>query len=167
MKRSIPTLSGLAVLLLLLLAAFAPIRSTARAQKRPPLAVVVGASLAMSDISLATLRSIFAGEVATAPDGKRFVPLNAPLKTYERELFDRKVLGLQADEVSRFWIERRIRDEFQPPRTLPSAELGVRVVATYPGAITYVSSSIVGRGVRVLRIDGKLPSDSGYLLAER
>ncbi|HEY6876479.1 MAG TPA: hypothetical protein VI299_00620 [Polyangiales bacterium] len=166
MVRRIPTLFGL---VLLLLAVFPPAGltvGTVSAQKRAPLAVVVGLSLEMHDMSLATLRSIFAGEAATAPDGKRFVPLNAPLKTYERELFDRKVLGLAPDDVSRFWIDRRIRDEFQPPRTLPSAELGVRVVATYPGAITYVSSSIVGRGVRVLRIDGKLPSDSGYLLSE-
>jgi hypothetical protein len=142
-----------------------PQRGAVHAQGRPPLAVIVGVELNLSEISLATLRTVFRNEVAYAPDGKRFVPLNAPLKSYERELFDRKVLGLAPDEVAQFWITRRIRDEGLPPRTLPSTELGLRVVASYAGAITYVSAKIVRAGVRVLKIDGKLPSDPGYLLA--
>jgi hypothetical protein len=158
------TSSRIVVLLVLALAAL-PQRGAVEAQAHSPLALVVGVELKLSEISLATLRTVFRSEVAYAPDGKRFVPLNAPLKSYERALFDRKVLGLAPDEVAQFWITRRIRDEGLPPRTLPSTELGLRVVASYPGAITYVSSKIVRAGVRVLKVDGKLPSDPGYLLA--
>jgi hypothetical protein len=154
-----------AIVMALVALAALPQRRAVRAEAPPPLAVVVGQELQLSDISLATLRSIFRNEVSYAPDGKRFVPLNAPLKSYERELLDRKVLGLAADEVAQFWITRRIRDEGLPPRTLPSADLGLRVVASYAGAITYVSAKIVRAGVRVLKVDGKLPSDTGYLLA--
>lgn len=153
----------LVVIALVALAAL-PQRGAVRAEEHPPLAVVVGQNMKLSEISLATLRTIFRGEPANAPDGKRYVPLNAPLKSFERELFDRKVLGLAPDEVAQFWITRRIRDEGLPPRTLPSTDLGLRVVASYPGAITYVSAKIA-RGVRVLKVDGKLPSDAGYLLA--
>jgi hypothetical protein len=161
--RTSSRISMLSVLALIALAAL-PQRRSVHAQGRPPLAVVVGQELKLSDISLATLRTVFRNEVAYAPDGKRFVPLNAPLKSYERELFDRKVMGLAPDEVAQFWITRRIRDEGLPPRTLPTTELGLRVVASYPGAITYVSTKIVRTGVRVLKVDGKLPSDPGYLL---
>jgi hypothetical protein len=157
-------LTMLAFVALLVLAAW-PTRVAVRAAAHPPLAVVVGSELKLSEISLATLRTIFRGEPANAPDGKRFLPLNAPLKSFERELFDRKVLGLAPDEVAQFWITRRIRDEGLPPRTLPSTDLGLRVVASYPGAITYVSTKIVKGGVRVLKVDGKLPTDAGYLLA--
>ncbi len=152
-----------ATLLLFGLAAL-PQRAAVRAEDRPALAVVVGQSVKMTEISLATLRTIFHGEAANGPDGKRFVPLNAPLKSYERELFDRKVLGLEPDQVAQFWITRRIRDEGFPPRTLPSTDLGLRVVASYPGAITYLNAKTVKGGVRVLKVDGKLPSESGYLL---
>jgi hypothetical protein len=41
------------------------------------------------------------------------------------------------------------------------------VVASYPGAITYVRADMVNASVRVLRVDGKLPGDPGYLLAGR
>jgi hypothetical protein len=64
--------------------------------------------------------------------------------------------------VGRFWINRRIRDEGAPPRTLTSAELAVKVVASLPGSITYVSPSMVTPNVRVLTIDGKSPTQAGY-----
>jgi hypothetical protein len=153
------------VLLLLLLGALSPIQSGARAEANQPLLVVVGAATGLTDISLAMLRRAFQGELALTPGGKRLVPLNQAVGSPARTMFDRAVLGLAPDEVGRFWISRRIRDEGSPPRTLPSADLGVRVVASYPGAITYVSAKLVNASVRVLRIDGKLPSDPGYLLA--
>lgn len=142
-----------------------PFDPGARAEANQPLFVVVGASTDMTDISLAALRRAFQGEPAFTPSGKRLVPLNHAIGIPERVAFDRGVLGLEPDEVGRFWINRRIRDEGAPPRTLPSAELGVRVVASYPGAITYIQAKFLNPSVRVLRIDGKLPGDPGYLLA--
>jgi len=143
-----------------------PIPNGAQAAARSPLAVIVNASTTkLSEISTATLRRAFRGEVAETPEGKRLVPLNGALRSPERERFDRKVMGLAPDEVARFWIDRRIRDEGLPPRTVP-AELIVRVVASYPNAIGYVALDRIGKGVRTLRVDGKLPSDAGYLFAE-
>jgi hypothetical protein len=43
-------------------------------------------------------------------------------------------------------------------------EVGQRVVAAYPGALTYVRSSMVDRNVRVLTIDGVAPQQPGYAL---
>ncbi len=151
----------------LLASVLMPLQSGAHAEANPPLVVVVGAKTNLTDISLAMLRRAFQGEVALTADGKRLVPLNHAVGNLERVQFDQAVLGLAPSDVGRFWINRRIRDEAPPPRTLPSADLGVRVVASYPGAITYVSSTAVNASVRVVRIDGKLPGDPGYLLAGR
>ena len=140
-------------------------RLGAHAQAHDPLVVIVSLQTAMTDISLATLRRVFQGEATNATDGKRLIPMNSPLKSAERELFDRKVLGLEPAAVGRFWIDRRIRDEGLPPRTLPSVDLGVRVVASYPGAIAYVRASVAGKSVRILKVDGKSYSDPGYLFA--
>ncbi|MFT3925870.1 MAG: hypothetical protein QM778_25225 [Myxococcales bacterium] len=152
---------------LLGLAMLLPVQSGVRAEVNQPLVVVVGVKTNLTDISLAMLRRAFQGEGASTSDGKRLVPLNHAVGSSERALFDRAVLGLEPSEVGRFWINRRIRDEGAPPRTLPSADMGVRVVASYPGAITYVSAKNVNANVRVLRIDGKLPQDAGYLLTGR
>lgn len=155
------------VALPLLVSMLMPLQSGVHAEAHPPLVVVVGVKTNLTDISLAMLRRAFQGEVALTTDGKRLVPLNHAVGSLERVQFDEAVLGLAPSDVGRFWINRRIRDEAPPPRTLPSADLGVRVVASYPGAITYVSGSAVNASVRILRIDGKLPSDPGYLLAGR
>jgi len=150
-----------------LLAAVLPVPQGAVAQRHDPLVVIVSPKTDLSEISLAKLRAAFQGEPATTSGGKRLVPMNCPLKSYERELFDRKVLGLEPDAVARFWINRRIRDESLPPRTLPSVEMGVRVVVSYPGAIAYVRASSAGKSVRVLKVDGKTYSDPGYLFASQ
>jgi hypothetical protein len=163
MRRLVHLLTFLA----LIASVLSPLRSPARADANPGLLVVVGNATGITDISLAMLRRAFQGEPALTPDGKRLVPLNHSVGSPERTLFDRNVLGLEPDEVGRFWINRRIRDEGLPPRTLPSPDLGVRVVASYPGAITYVNAKLVTAGVRVLRVDGKLPTDPGYLLGGR
>lgn len=160
-------ITSLFAMLPLLVSLFMPTPSVAHAQAHPVLVVVVGLKTNLTDISLAMLRRAFQGEVAHTTDGKRLVPLNHAVGSEERTRFDQAVLGLSPSEVGRFWINRRIRDEAPPPRTLPSADLGVRVVASYPGAIAYVNSTQVTSNIRVVRIDGKLPGDAGYLLAGR
>lgn len=151
----------------LLFACLTPVSESAHAATGHTLLVIVGNATGMADISLATLRSAFQSEPATTPSGKRLVPFNHMVGSPERTLFDRTVLGLEPDEVGRFWIKRRIRDEGLSPRTLPTPDLAVRVVASLPGAITYVSAKTATNGVRVLRVDGKLPTDPGYPLVER
>ena len=139
-----------------------PSRANPGAQR--PLVVIVGTSAGMSDISLALLRRTFQGEPAHTKTGKRLVPLNHQLGSKERVFFDRVVLGLEPSQVGQFWIDRRIRDQGVPPRTLPSPDFAVRVVVSYPGAITYVNAHAMPSSVQVLRVDGKLPGEAGYLL---
>lgn len=151
----------------LLLAAFAPLRHGARAQAARPLLVVVGHATGLTDISTALLRRAFEGYSAEYQPGKRLLPLNHPTSSSERQRFDRVVLGLTPDEVGRFWVDQRIRGNGQPPRTLPSPELAVRVVVSFPGAITYTTAEMVKPGLNVLSIDGRAPTDPNYLFAGR
>ncbi|HEX7476712.1 MAG TPA: hypothetical protein VF331_02795 [Polyangiales bacterium] len=92
------------------------------------------------------------------------LPFNAPPHSADRELFDERVLGMEADEAARFWIDQRIRG-LQAPRTIPSPELAVRVVGKLPGAIAYVRASYLTPEVKALRIDGRAPGQAGYALS--
>lgn len=150
--------------LLLAAASLAPLPRVARAQQQPSWVVIIGKSAGITDIALPTLRRAFLGEIAEYASGKRLIPFNAPTGAPGRVLFDKRVLGLAQDEVGRFWVDRRIRDEGAPPRTVPSAELAVRVVAAVPGAITYVPANLVIPGVQVLTIDKRAPGTQGYTL---
>ena len=129
-----------------------------------PLVMVVAANVPMQDIHLGTLRRAFHGEGAEYASGKRLIPINHPPGTATRVQFDLMALGLTPQEAGRFWIDRRIRDQPGPPRTVPTPELALRVVMSLPGAITYVPPEMVNPKVRALTIDGKSPGDETYLL---
>ncbi len=141
-----------------------PVQTGVHAQAVQPLLVIVGSTSGIKDISMALLRRAFQGEVAELA-GKRLIPFNLPNGSAERTRFDRAVLGLEPQDVGRFWINRRIRDEGSPPRTLASVELAVKVVASLPGSISYVAPSKVTPNVRALTVDGKGPTDPGYPFA--
>lgn len=137
--------------------------ATAEPSSEPPLAVVISERVDIESMSKAQLRQVFLGESVNA-GGKRLIPLNLSPKADERQTFDQKVLGMKPNEVPTFWVNRRIRGEGHPPKTIPSAETLLRLVAKLPGAIGYVPLALVGEGVRIVRIDGKAPSDPGYEL---
>jgi hypothetical protein len=160
--RSILPIFGLLVLLAGVVFSPLPLPS-ARAIVGDTLVVVVATSIGLQDISTATLRRAFMGYV-TEVNGKRLIPLNQPPGNPNRVRFDQIMLGLTPEEVGRFWVDRRIRDESPPPKAVPSAELAVRVAASLPGAIAYVTNNLLNDKVRALSIDGKHPTDSGYLL---
>ena len=125
--------------------------------------MIIASSARVTDIPVDLVRTAFLG-LHVEHRGVHLIPLNAPLRTPARARLDRVLLGLEPSEVGGFWIDQRVRDGRNPPRTVPSTELAVRVVAQLPGAIACVPAQVVDSGVRVLRIDGKAPSDSGYLL---
>jgi hypothetical protein len=144
--------------------ALLPIRTPVVQADGKPLVVIVSSALAMSNITLSQLRSVFLGEHAEYASGKRLAAVNHPPGTPTRVQFDLAVIGLKPDEVGRFWVDRRIRDQPGPPKTVPSVDLALRLTMSLPGAITYVPSELVNSKVKVLTIDGKSPGQNGYPL---
>lgn len=128
----------------------------------PPLVVIVAAGNPIQDITRANLRRLFLGEPTSGPGGK-LIPLNQQPGTPARTQFDRVVLGLEPEDMARFWIDQRIRGLAAAPRAIPSAML-VRVVPQVGGSIGYVRANEVGPGCKAITIDGKKPGDPDYLL---
>ena len=140
---------------------FDPPRALAEAE---PLVVVVAVAFADKDISLAKLKTAFRGQIAHVA-GKPLVPINHSTGSPLRVEFDQLVLGLDPAAVGRFWVDQRIRDEAKPPKTVPTPEVAVRVVAAIPTAVTYARQSLLNPKVKTLTIDGKAAGESGYALA--
>jgi hypothetical protein len=168
-RRAAPRKAGvraaLVALALLLLAAVPSVAATpADAQRADDLVLIIARSTNITDIPSSVLRTAFLGLRAEYKD-VRLIPLNLPLRTSSRERLDRALLGLEPDEVGNFWVDQRVRDGRNPPRSVPNEELAVRVVGQLPGAIAYVPARLAESQVRALRIDGKGPTDTGYLLS--
>jgi len=160
MRRRLLPLLALVGPLAAVLALLAP--GPVRAGNDVALAVIVSPDSKLGNISVADLQRVFQSERLTDPDGLKLIPLNHPPKTVDRVGFDQVVLGMDAEGVGRFWIDRKIRGGSGPPRTVESLATLRRVVEKLPGAIGYIRPAQLSSEVRAIRVDGKLPEDPGY-----
>lgn len=128
-----------------------------------PMVVIVSAQSKMQDISRSLLKRIFLGEVAEY-EGVRFVPLNYSVDTPLRQAFDEVLLGFTGDAVGRYWVDRRIRGQGLPPRTVPSSSVVRVAVAKLRGAMGYIRAAELDTSVRALTIDGVAHTAPGYPL---
>ena len=127
------------------------------------LAIVVSKDSPVSDISFYELKRLYLGEKINA-SGKRLLPLNLTPNFPERGAFDRTVLGMSPEAIARYWVDRKIRGDSGPPKTIEPLDLLQRVVARLDGAIGYVPVNEIRPELKALRIDGKGPNDGGYPL---
>jgi hypothetical protein len=127
-----------------------------------PMAVVVSSDSSVTDLSLYKLKRLYLGDNIVAPSGRKLIPLNRGKNTAERVDFDERVLDMSPAESSRYWIDRRIRGRSGAPKAVDPARVVQKVVAEVPGAISYVRLSELSDQVKVVKIGGKKPGDSGY-----
>ena len=132
-----------------------------RASERVPLAVIVSKTSSLSELSSAQLTRMYMGDLVDN-GGRRLIPLNRAISSEEREQFDRVVLGKSPDEMARYWIDRKIRGQSSAPKAVEPVDVYERVIAKLDGAIGYVRVTDVRGDVKVVRIDGKSPTDPGY-----
>jgi len=149
---------------LLLLCALPSVERTARAADRVVLAVFVSKDSSLQDLKMNELRRVFTNADDSAFSGQRSVPFNHTAHSTDRIGFDQTVLHMNPDEVSRFWIDRKIRGLPGPPRAVDSLSQLLHLVSRNSGGIGYARPAQVTSEVRVIRVDGKLPSDGGYPL---
>lgn len=114
------------------------------------IAVIVHPSVPVTVLSAAQLRSIYRRETGFWPDGQVIRPLSLPPESAVRQQFDFAVLALDADGVTKYWIDQRVRGGVTPPRTVASASLVARVVPALTGSIAYLPESAVPPSVRVV-----------------
>jgi hypothetical protein len=148
--------------LLLVLLAFAPIYMVS-AGPELRLVVVVAKGSPIRDISKADLKQIFMSET-TVVGGVRVVPFNFESKTWQRIAFDEVVLGMSADEVARFWVDRKIRGQRPAPRSLPSVAYMAKVVQNLPAALGYLPENELPADIQPVTIGGIGFQDPRYSL---
>jgi ABC-type phosphate transport system substrate-binding protein len=130
----------------------------------PRLALVVPRGSPLQQLTRFELKKLYLGSHIVDPSGERIVPFNQASSSPDRVAFEDKVLGMSPDQVASYWIDRKIRGQSGPPKAVGSAELVQKVVSKINHSIAYVRLDQVRPEVRVIAIDGKLPSDAAYQL---
>jgi hypothetical protein len=71
---------------------------------------------------------------------------------------------MSSDQVAKYWVDRKIRAQPGPPRTVSSLRMLIGVISKLPGAIGYLRPEYLTNEVKIVRIGGKLPDAAGYPL---
>ena len=68
-------------------------------------------------------------------------------------------------QFRQYWISKVFRAEASSgPKIVYSNEMATELVEAIPGSVAFVDSTQVPKGLKTLKIDGKLPGDKGYPL---
>ena len=141
--------------------------ASSAAAQTTPVAIVVHPATNVENLTFQELRSIFRGERQFWSDGRRVTLLVRAPVAEERQLVLEKIYEMDEDEFREYWIGKMFRAEVAAgPKLVYSADMARDLVTVIPGAITFVPVSDVSSESKVVRIDGLLPSDSGYVLRE-
>ena len=137
----------------------------AQAAPRQAIAIVVNSQSTITDLSFAELRRLFMGEQQFWADRSKVTLLVRAPTARERAVVLDKIYKMDEDQFRQYWIGKMFRAEVAGgPKIVYSTDMALTLISSIKGSITFVPASAVTGDVKVLKIDGKLPSDPNYLL---
>ena len=126
-------------------------------------AVVVNPKNGVANLTMSELRKLFAGEMRAWPGGTPVkVIIRAP-DAHERSVA-LHLMGFSEDEYARYWTAQAYRGEGLEPVAVFSNGMQKEAVISIPGAIALIDVRDVKPGLKVVKIEGKLPGEDGYPL---
>jgi hypothetical protein len=117
----------------------------------------------VTDLTCAELRAIFLADQQFWNDRSRITLLVRAPSAYERDIVLHRIYRTDETQFRQYWIGKMFRAEVATgPKIVSSSDMAGQLVSAIRGAITFIPASEVGPEMRVVRIDGKLPSDPAY-----
>jgi hypothetical protein len=130
-----------------------------------PVAIVVSPDVPVDDLSFSEVRKLFLGERQFWNPKLRVVLLMRAPVAPERNVVLRTIYQMSEAQFRQYWISKVFRaDVSSGPKIVYSNEMASELVNAIPGAVAFVDASQVPKGLKVLKIDGKMPSDKAYPL---
>jgi hypothetical protein len=134
-------------------------------QSAPDIAVVVNASVPVDNLTRAELRRLLLGDREFWASGERVTLLIRAPVARERDAAVKTICDMTEAQFRQHWIGKVFRAETpSAPKIVYSTDMALDQVSRTIGAITFVEAGAAGRGVKVLKIDGRAPGQAGYLL---
>jgi hypothetical protein len=137
----------------------------ARSKSRQSLAIIINKSNPVDNLSFAELRRIFLGQRSRWQNGHRIALVMLERGQPERDTVLREVYRMSENDYRSHFLKGLFTgDVLVAPKTLTSPPFVRKFVFNAPGAIGYLRESDVDDSVKIVRLDGLLPTDSGYRL---
>jgi ABC-type phosphate transport system substrate-binding protein len=134
--------------------------------KSTELAIIVGKSSALDDVTTAQLQKYFKAEKTKAPDGTKIAIVMQDVGNPERDAALHDIYKMSEAEYNDYFVGQTFTGAVAAaPKALPSSAAVKQYVAATAGALGYVRASDADDSVKVLKVDGKSPGDAGYSLS--
>jgi len=131
-------------------------------------AVVVNPEVPVDELSFADLRKIMLGDRLFWSSGNKVTIVVTQPDDPGRTILLERVYKMSEERFRQYWIAKVFRGEAaEGPKIVLSSEGAIELVGVLDGAIAFVDSDDVPSGLKVLRIDGLKPGDSGYALGSK
>lgn len=161
--RTRRTIGSLVIVACVLLAG--PRGAVASEQAAGDIAVVVHPDVAVDNLTLSELNRLLLGDREFWPSNVRVTLLIRAPVARERDVAVKTVCRMSEAQFRQHWIAKVFRAETPSgPRIVYSSEMALQMIGRTAGGITFIEASQVGRGLKILKIDGRLPGESGYPL---
>ena len=130
-----------------------------------PLAIVVHRDAPIENLSLTELRSIFLADQQFWDDRTRITLLVRAPQSDERDFVLNRIYQMSEAEFRQYWIAKMFRAEVpRGPKIVFSTDMTLDLVIAIPGSISFMRADAVSGDVKVVRVDGALPTDPDYPL---
>jgi len=119
----------------------------------------------VDNLTVADLRRILLGDREFWTSGLRVTLfIRAPIAR-ERDAAVKDVCQMTEAQFRQHWIAKVFRaDTATGPKIVYSSQMALEQVSRTPGAMAFVEAPLAGKGVKVLKIEGKAPGQAGYKL---
>src|SRR5258705_2010639 len=139
--------------------------SSLSAQGAGDLAIVTHPGTPVTQLTFTELRQVLKGDKQYwSPDLPVVLFVRATTSTERSAVLD-GIYQMTEPQFKQYWIAKTFRAESaSSPKNLRSNELTQQFVSATAGAIGFMANNDVKAGVKVLKIDGRLPGETGYKL---
>jgi len=129
------------------------------------IAIVVHKDTDVDNLSLHELRSIFLANQQFWSNRTRIILLVRAPKSEERDFVLNTIYQMDEAQFRQYWIAKMFRAEVpRGPKIVFSTDMTLDLVVAIPGSISFINANEVTDDVKVVRVDGKLPTEEGYPL---
>ena len=127
------------------------------------IAIIVDKDCTLQELSLADLRAILHCEKVVSPNRAKWIVVLRQKNSPEHQALLKAVYKCSADDLEAYFRMGEFNGSIDPvPKIVPSPVLVRRIVAGNVSAIGSVRLSEATDAIKILRIDGLLPSDANY-----
>ncbi len=129
------------------------------------IAIVVHKDTDVNDLSMTELRNIFLANQQFWSDRSRIILLVRAPQSDERDFVLDTIYQMDEAQFRQYWIAKMFRAEVpRGPKIVFSTDMTLDLVVAIPGSISFIRADQATDAVKIVRVDGKLPSDEGYPL---